>query len=397
MHVLIMQRPHSTARYDHWIHEADPTARITVLTSADAERPAGDLAEGVRRVTVDDYESPAATAALFRLCAADRPDRIFVNSEDDVLRAAEARTLFGIPGLGSATALRFRDKVEMKRLFEGLPVPAVPHRELRCGADLYAAAEELGPLVVKPRDGAGSTGVRVLADARAVRRACVEDPALLTALHGGTLMAERYVAGTVHHVDVLVDGDRALLVSPSRYTSPPHRFRTDNLGSVMLDRGSPRAKLLTDTAECFVARLPEGHGVHVLHLEFLEDTSGALFAGEVACRTGGALVKNAVRHTWGIDLSRASCLLSAGLWTPPEEPVPTGPPTAWLLWNGGPRPSVPAERPDWLVEFSAPKPPEGQRPPDTPVSSVDSRARFLIEGADEEQLEARLRLLYADG
>jgi hypothetical protein len=55
VHVLIMQRPHSTARYDHWIHQADPTARITVLTSADAERPAGDLAEGVRRVTVDDY------------------------------------------------------------------------------------------------------------------------------------------------------------------------------------------------------------------------------------------------------------------------------------------------------------------------------------------------------
>ncbi|MEU9474361.1 hypothetical protein [Streptomyces sp. NPDC048191] len=390
MHVLIMQRPGSAARCDHWLRAADPDVRITLFTSADADRGPGDLAEGVRRVVVEDYASPAATAELFRLCAADRPDRLFANSEDDVLRAAEARTLFGIPGLGSATALRFRDKIAMKRLFDGLPVPAVPFREVRCCEDLYAAQEDLGTIVVKPRDGAGSVGVRVLPDGPSVRRACLEDPGLLTALHSGGLMAEQYVAGTVLHVDVLVDGGTAPLVSPSRYLSPPHRFRTDNLGSVMLDPGSLRTKLLTDTAERFVANLPAGHGVHVLHMEFLEDARGALFAGEVACRTGGALIKNAVRHTYGVDLSQAACLLSAGLWTGPAELARTAAPTGWLLWTGGPQPSVPAERPDWLVEFSAPQGPEQQT---GPADAVDGKAAFLVEGADEEQLEHRLRAL----
>ncbi|GGN01291.1 ATP-grasp domain-containing protein [Streptomyces fuscichromogenes] len=394
MHVLIMQRPQSAARYDHWIRAAAPQTRITLLTSADTDRPADDLAAGVRRVIVDDYESPATTAELLRLCAADRPDRIFVNSEDDVLRAAEARTLFGIPGVGSTTALRFRDKVAMKHLFDGLPVPAVPYREVRCCADLYAAQEDLGTIVVKPRDGAGSAGVRVLADGPAVRQACLDDPGLLTALHGGGLMAEQYIESTVHHVDVLVDGGTALLVSPSRYLSPPHRFRTDNLASVMLDGGSPRAKLLTDTAERFVAGLSEGHGVHVLHMEFLEDSSGAFFAGEVACRTGGALIKNAVRHTYGVDLSRAACLLSVGLWTEPAEPERGAAPTGWLLWTGGPQPRVPAHRPDWLVEFSAPERPEQQ---DDPVDAVDGKARFLVEGVDEEELEHRLRVLCRRG
>lgn len=387
MHILILQRPHSAARYDHWIRAADPQARITLLTSADTDRPAGDLAEGVHRVVVDDYASPAATAELLRLCASDRPDRIFVNSEDDVLRAAEARTLFGIDGTGSELALMFRDKVAMKRLFDGLPVPAVPHREVRCGADLYAAQEDLGTIVVKPRDGAGAIGVRVLADGQAIRQACLDDPDLLGALHGGGLMAERYVEGTVYHVDVLVDGARTLLVSPSRYLSPPHRFRTDNLASVMLDTGSPRAKLLIDTAERFVANLPEGHGVHALHLEFLEDTSGAFFAGEVACRVGGALIKNGVHHTYGVDLSLASCLLSAGLWTTPVEPDRVAAPTGWLLWTGGPQPSAPTDRPEWLVEYSA------SERRDAPVTSVDGKIRFLVEGADEDQIEHRLRAL----
>ncbi|MFJ9559203.1 acetyl-CoA carboxylase biotin carboxylase subunit family protein [Streptomyces fuscichromogenes] len=397
MHVLIMQRPGSAARYDHWIKAAAPQTRITLLTSADTDRPVDDLAAGVRRVVVDDYGSPATTAELLRLCAADRPDRIFVNSEDDVLRAAEARTLFGIPGIDSATALRFRDKVAMKDLFDGLPVPAVPHREVRCCADLYAAQEELGTIVVKPRDGAGSAGVRILSDGPAVRQACLDDPGLLTALHGGGLMAERYIESTVHHVDVLVDGGTALLVSPSRYLSAPHRFRTDNLASVMLDGGSPRAKLLTDTAERFVAGLPEGHGVHVLHMEFLEDASGAFFAGEVACRTGGALIKNAVRHTYGVDLSRAACLLSVGLRTEPAEPGRGAAPTGWLLWTGGPRPRVPAHRPDWLVEFSAPQHPQHPERQDAPVDAVDGKARFLVEGVDEEELEHRLGALCRRG
>ncbi|WP_406160469.1 ATP-grasp domain-containing protein [Streptomyces sp. NBC_00882] len=389
-----MQRPHSAAEYDRWLRAADPDVRITLLTSADTVRRSEALVAGARRIVVDDYESPLATAELFRLCDADRPDRIFVNSEDDVLRAAEARALFGIPGPDPSLALRFRDKIAMKQLFEGLPVSPVPYREVRCSSDLSAAQEELGAVVVKPRDGAGSAGVRVLSDGQAVRRACLDDPGLLTALHSGGLMAEQYIEGTVYHVDVLVDGGSVLMVSPSRYLDPPHLFRTHNLGSVMLDVGSPRAKLLTDAAERFVARLPEGHGTHVLHMEFLEDRSGAFFAGEVACRTGGALIKNSVRHTYGIDLSKAACLLAAGLWTGPEVRSSGAARTGWLLWTGGTRPRPPAGRPDWLVEFTEAAEAEHER---APIDAVDGKARVLVEGADEEEAEERMRSLCRHG
>ncbi|MEU8834398.1 ATP-grasp domain-containing protein [Streptomyces sp. NPDC051639] len=389
-----MQRPQSAAEYDHWLRAADPDVRITLLTSADTVRRSEDLAAGARRFIVDDYESPLVAAELFRLCDADPPDRIFANSEDDVLRAAEARALFGIPGPDPALALRFRDKIAMKQLFEGLPVPPVPYREVRCSSDLFAAQEELGAVVVKPRGGAGSAGVRVLSDAQAVMRACLDDPGLLPALHSGTLMAEQYIEGTVYHVDVLVDGGSVLMVSPSRYLDPPHLFHTHNLGSVMLDAGSPRAKLLTDAAERFVARLPEGHGTHVLHMEFLEDRSGVFFAGEVACRTGGALIKNSVRHTYGIDVSRAACLLTAGLWTAPDVRSSGAARTGWLLWTGGARPRPPAGRPDWLVEFTEAPEAEHDR---APVDAVDGKTHVLVEAVTEDEAEERLRSLCRHG
>jgi biotin carboxylase len=387
MHVLVLQRPQSTARYDHWIRQADPNARVTVLTSADTVRPDADLAPDVRRVRAADYRAAATMADVFRVCATDRPDRVFANAEEDVLRAAEARTLFGIPGQTSHTALLFRDKVRMKRLFAGLGVPAVPYRSPRCIEELFSAQRQFGALVVKPRDGAGAVGVRVLSTAADVRRVCAQDVALVAALHAGALIAERYVDGAVHHVDMLVDGARPLLVSPSRYTSPPHLFGTDNLGSVMLDGDSRRARVLEEIARKFVRLLPVEHGVHVLHLEFLEDASGALFAGEVACRVGGAMVREGIRHTYGVDISQLACLLSTGLWPDAVRIGRAGPPTAWLRWNGGPELAVPAERPTWLVAHATAERAAG------PSGSVDGKASFLVEGTDEKELRTRLRAL----
>ncbi|MYV99605.1 hypothetical protein [Streptomyces sp. SID3343] len=387
MHVFILQRPQSTDRYDHWIRQADPNARVTVLTSADSVRPDADLAPGVRRVRVADYEAAATMADVFRICATDRPDRVFAAAEEDVLRAAEARTLFGIAGQTSPTALLFRDRVRMKRLFAGLGVPAVPYRSPRCIEELFAAQRQFGALAVKPRDGTAALGGRVLSTAAEVRRVCTEDVALVAALHAGALIAERHVDGAVHHVDMLIDGARPLLVSPSRYTSPPHLFGTDNVGSVMLDGDSRRARVLEEIARKFARLLPVEHGVNVLHLEFVEDAFGALFAGEVTCRVGGAMVREGIRHTYGVDIARLACLLSTGLWPDAARIGRAGPPTAWLLWNGGPEPAVPVDRPTWLVEHATAERAEGS------TSPVDGKASFLIEGADEKELRSRLRAL----
>ncbi|MEY9933104.1 biotin carboxylase [Catenulispora sp. GP43] len=379
--ILVLQRPHSLAPYDRWIREAAPDARVTVLTSRGAARAGEPAAAGVRRIEVDsDYESPAVTAELFRLCAQDSFDRVFANSEDDVLRAAEARTLFGIPGQQSSAALGFRDKVVMKSLFQDPQVPCVPYRPVACLADVLDALEVFGETVLKPRDGAGSVGVRILTDRASVTALFTAEPALLSELHAGRLMAEKYIEGAVYHVDVIVDGSDAVLVSPSRYSCPPHLFGVDNLGSVMLDAGSAVADTLTAAARRFVRRLPAEHGVCVLHLEYLEDATGALFAGEVACRIGGALVKNAIRFTYGVDISRLACLLSLGLVRIGSPIQPVAERTGWLLWTAGPALAAPDGDPAWLVE-AAHTPRDGRA-----ASSVDARASFLVRGRDEAEI-----------
>ncbi|WP_282082594.1 ATP-grasp domain-containing protein [Streptomyces tendae] len=388
MHVVVMQRPHSKARYDHWLKQANPHMRVTIFSSTATVRPDADLASDVRRVLVADYESPAAFSELLATCADDVPDRIVVNSERDVLRAAEVRTLLGIKGQKSGVALLFRDKIRMKSLFAGLTIPPVPHAVLGCLDDLLAFQRHVGSVVVKPRDGVGSMGVRVCHDEEGIRRCFTADAAYLEALHRGGLMAEKFVPGSVYHVDVVVVDDRPVLISPSRYTSPPHKFATDNLGSVMLDESSAMYGLLHASATEFVGNLPHGHGAGVLHLEYLEDAEGRLHFGEVACRVGGALVKNAVSHTYGVDISKLACLTAAGCYVPAVDMPRVGLPSGWILNNGGAAVSSSGVDFPWVVES------DFRTRDGAPANSVDAAARFLVEGRDEHEIEQRLQRLF---
>lgn len=277
----------------------------------------------------------------------------------------------------------------MKSLFADLVTPPVPFRPVGCVEELLAARQEFGTVVVKPRDGSGAVGVHVLASDKEIRDACVADPGLLTSLHGGRLVAEQYLNGPVYHVDVVVDGSVPLLISPSRYTCPPHRFGSENLGSVMLDGSSAAGQLISAVSREFVRRLPPGHGVGILHLEFLADARGRLFAGEVACRSGGALIRDSIRHTYGVDTSQLACLISAGLWTSDHELTQVAARTGWILWTGGPRLAAPAVRPDWLIEHVV----SGRSGKAT--SSVDAKEAFLVCGMNETEIMLRLAALTA--
>ncbi|WP_125778226.1 ATP-grasp domain-containing protein [Antribacter gilvus] len=387
MHVLVLQRPGSTARPDVWLAEAAPGVRVTLVTGRQTVRPDSDLAPGTRRVVLDGYDDGRSFEALADLCRRDTPDRIVANSEDDVLRAAELRTTFGVPGQPSDVAVLFRDKIRMRALYRDPLVPPPGARGLRCAGDLLDAVRELGPVVVKPRSGAGSVGVRILADRGTCLRALADEPALVRAVGSGALMAEEYLPGDVLHVDALVREDRVVLASASRYTTPPHTFVTHNLGSVMLDETSTAYRTTTAAVRRLVAGLPRGHGVHVVHAEFYRLADGSFRAGEVACRVGGALVRDAVRHTYGVDLSRAASLLAVDAMDLPERgvlPRRAGP-TGWLLWNGGPRVGFREPLPEWVVRYD--RPDEASR---TPSSSVDARAAVLVEGEDEAEVESRL-------
>ncbi|MFI2615964.1 acetyl-CoA carboxylase biotin carboxylase subunit family protein [Streptomyces sp. NPDC018584] len=394
MRVLVLQQPSSVAPFESWLQEAAPDVEVRMITGAGTARPDDSVARGVRREVLDDYHAPATTRRVHEVCAEWKPDVIFSNAEADVLRAAEARTLFGIEGTTSSAAVLYRDKVLMKKLFAGIrvdgtEVPAVEYRAPSSGEEVLAACEEWGPVVLKPRDGSGSVSVLVLdTPAEAVER-LAERPELLTELHRSQLILERFVEGDVYHVDILVRDGAPILVSPSRYLHPPHLFARHNVGSVMVDADSPDHRFLRRYAEELTARVGAAHRPNILHLELYRTPDGRFLAGEIACRGGGALVKESMRHTYGVDQAWAACLLSAGLLRGTTYLERVGPQSGWLLETAAPLEYDAAAPPAWVALA------KGTRRSDTASSSVDAGLSFVVEGANRAEIEARMESLHA--
>ncbi|MEU9030713.1 hypothetical protein AB0D46_24975 [Streptomyces sp. NPDC048383] len=382
MKILILQKAASSSPCDRWIAEEFPHAEIRILGERESVRSGADLDPRTERLLLDDHQSDEFTRALFDQCRTWRPDRILSNSEFDVLRAAEARSIFGIPGQKSASALCFRDKVEMKDLFARAGIAAVPYAVPGCADDLFADLAAMGSVVVKPRLGAGSVGVRLLDCADDVRTAYAADPAFPRGLHEGQLMLEQFASTDVYHVDVVVSGQTPFLVSPSRYLHPPHKFADFNTSSAMLDEESRDFKVLDGLARDFVHALPRGHGATVLHLEFYKMEDGSFLAGEVACRAGGALVEDSILHTYGVDIGRMSFLIACGIAPPEPLEKRLAPPTAWSVATARPIASA-GECPDWVIKR------EDRGTPGAASNSVDGE-QVLIEAADHRGLLARL-------
>lgn len=375
------------------MREAAPGVEVRLISGAGTGRADSDIGPGVHREVLDDYHSTATTRRVFEVCAEWRPDRIFSNAEADVLRAGEARTLFGIEGMPSSAAVRYRDKVLMKQLFEGITVdgveiPAVPHRLPTSGEDVLAACAELGTVVLKPRDGSGAAGVQVLATPAEVRERLGARPELLTALHRSELILEPFVEGDVYHVDILVRDGAPILISPSRYLCPPHLFTTYNTGSVMTDEGSAEHVFLRRFAEALTAKVGKAHRPDILHLEMFRTPDGRFLAGEVASRGGGGLIKESMRHTYGVDQAQAACLLSAGLLPEATFHDRIGPQSGWILETARPLGYDRSAPPSWL-----PYTKEVARP-DRPSSSVDAGLRCVVEGGSRREIEQRMDSLH---
>ncbi|NHA01017.1 hypothetical protein G5V59_17115 [Nocardioides sp. W3-2-3] len=155
--------------------------RHTALAVADPAAAADEWAFAEEVATVLPAQGPAAVDAVVSL------------SEFGHYAGAVARRHYGLPAHTDQQIARVRDKVEMKRAVQaaGLAIPRFSD-----GAALHPPAWT-GPTIVKPRDGAGSTGVRsfaTVAEALAARGA--EDE------------LEEYVDAPVLHVDGFVEDGR---------------------------------------------------------------------------------------------------------------------------------------------------------------------------------------------
>ncbi|WP_298337461.1 hypothetical protein [Ferrimicrobium sp.] len=388
--ILLLQQPASTSPLDRWIIEADPSTQITMVTGKDHRRDLEDMAPGTQIVTVDDYFSDEATGTIMDVARDLKPDRVLCNAEDDVVRAGTLRSLLSIQGTTASLAMQFRDKLRMKRIFHNAALTAVRWVDCQSVDDLFAASDQFGAIVLKPRAGAGSKGIRIFEDKETVIHAVAKDPALLASLHQHALIAEEYVAGDVFHTDAVLDGVNVLLASVSRYVYPPHTFQEHPVMSVMVDSGSRDAQDMYECTEAIAQSLPEDHGIYLIHLETYRRPTGELLAGEIAARLGGGMIKASISRAYGVDLSKESYLLGAGLRhasvlasqpTPPKKLT-----VGQVLWTST-DPGLSEEvLPEWASGYWS-KP---IRPEEHAVHSTDAFGGVLVDGKDEVEVIERM-------
>ncbi len=325
MTVLVLHHRGSLAAtpYDSWL--ADYDGDVLLLASREyLDLVSEDLptaGHGYRHAeAVHDYEvSGRVEARSLDLAREHGVRHVIACQERDLERAAQLRDILGLPGQRLDSVIPFRDKLLMKELVGAAGLEVAAQRSIDCAADVLAFADEHGfPLVLKPRDSASSVGLSILGS-RAELDAYLTDGFDLYGPHQPNLMAEAFVPGPMCHVDGLVVDGRLALAWPSQYQYTLSSFREDTGGrlDLTLDVDDPVTARLIEFTERVLEALP-GPRDFTFHAEVFHTPDDRLVLCEIACRTGGAAVRDIIRTLFGVDPSECWVRAQLGLSLPAE-------------------------------------------------------------------------------
>lgn len=275
-------------------------SRVVLLTLdklAHANWPRETLEEIVTMPEGLTYEQIRNTVTY--LARSRRFDRIVALDEFDLQNVAALREHMRIPGMGISTTAHFRDKLTMrseaKRSGFLVPefTPVLNYDDLRA----YMAAVP-APWVLKPRAEASSIGIRKIHEPEELWRILDE----LGDRQSDYLM-ERFVPGTIFHVDSITSERTVVFSEVHRYGKPPMQVMHE--GGVFttraVDRTSPDAVALRELNSKLVPALNMVRGV--THAEYIRgDQDGRYYFLEVAARVGGAFIADLVQYSTGVNL-----------------------------------------------------------------------------------------------
>jgi hypothetical protein len=227
--------------------------------------------------------------------------------EFDVITAALIREHLRLPGMDSASARVFRDKLAMRvRASDAnLRVPEfVPLFNFQEVGEYMNRVPP--PWIVKPRSDVSSSGVRKMEDAEQVWRA-IEALDARPALQDRSsyYLLERYVAGEVFHVDSVVEDGEVIFSGASRYGRPPMNVVQE--GGVFTTHtveydAREHLELTRLNAELLRALGLERGAAHAEFIRGADD--GEFYFLEVAARVGGAHIAETLEAASGFNLWR---------------------------------------------------------------------------------------------
>jgi biotin carboxylase len=388
--------------YDQWL--ADYDGDILMLASREymervGERlPDGD--HGYRHVeAVAGYEAGGRVEArVLELARTYQVDHIVAFQEADLERAAQLRDVLGLPGQRLSSVLPFRNKVLMKDAVSAAGIPVAAYRDVECATDIVAFAREHGfPIVVKPRDSSGSVGLKIIETAAELDTFLVEELDLYGEFQPN-LMVESFVDGPMCHVDGVVVNGRLAFAWPSQYLFRLATFKSDPGGrlDVTLDPDDPLTARLLEFTERVLEALP-GPQNFAFHAEVFHTPDDELVLCEIACRTGGASIREVMRTLFGVDPNHLWLRAALGLPLPVEQDrMPLRPSRMSgqlvLVKRPGTVLEVPGEPPFPWVEKTNIFITKGQVM-GKPTYSADFLASFVVSAPSRRDSERRMRQL----
>lgn len=203
------------------------------------------------------------------------------------VQLAEVRAALGLPGMQPEVAKNFRDKARMKDCFAAAGVPCARHQEVLSPEDAWQFAKSIGyPLVIKPREGAGSvTTYRVDDDAELAAalqsvRPAPQRPAVI----------EEFVVGTEHSFEVVSIAGQPVWHSLSHYLpNPLDVVRNPWIQwRVLLPRDIAGAEFDAVRKAGYAALSALGMGTGLSHMEWFRRRDGSVVVSEIAARPPGA-------------------------------------------------------------------------------------------------------------
>ncbi|MCW1969821.1 MAG: ATP-grasp domain-containing protein [Anaerolineae bacterium] len=243
--------------------------------------------------------------------------RLLVANEQSQVPVAEVRDRLGIEGMRAEIVHHFRDKAQMKDLFQQAGVPCARHARVENEADAWRFVEQVGfPICIKPLAGAAAQSTYRVESAEALHDVLRASGPSQTQ----PLQIEEFVVGEEHSFDTFSLQGQPLWHSLTRYLPTPlEAMRNPWIQwRIVLPReiDSPVYDDIRKVGRQALAAL--GMGTGLSHLEWFRRKDGSIAVSEVGARPPGAQIVTMMNRANDVDLYRAWCeLMIFGVFTPP--------------------------------------------------------------------------------
>ena len=228
-------------------------------------------------------------------------DRIECLWEPGIMLAARLRKAFGVAGLDTAQAQRFRDKELMKQALDQAGIRTPRHLAATTASAVWEAAESIGyPIILKPIDGAGSADTYRVNDAQELKSVI---PRLR---HVPGVSVEEFVEGEEYTFDTITVNGKIAYYNIAWYRPRPLIARSNEwispqviaLGNV--DHPDLQAGVRMGFEVIKALEFETGF----THMEWYRKADGEVVFGEIGARPPGAHQVDQMKYLCDFDVFR---------------------------------------------------------------------------------------------